>query len=122
MGDRHVIGFRKNQESPTIYLYSHWGGEDRFKTAVEALEAARPRWSQDDYATRIAISTIVGNQWSEETGFGISVDEFCMPDWDEVIVIEWETKTVFVYRGDQHETLKFDVSLSFDFFTMNYGS
>lgn len=98
MGDRAVVGFRKSAESPTIYLYSHWGGEDQLPKLQDALLSARSRWSDPDYATRICVSQIVGEYWHHETGFGLSVDSYCTPDYDFIYVVEWSTQRV--YKAD----------------------
>ena len=103
MGDRAVIGFQPKSEGIPVFLYSHWGGSDRYKDAQRAIEAARPRWDDPAYATRIGISQIVENYWSEELGFGISAghDSFCQPDYDDVILITWGSRLVeIVSAGD----------------------
>ena len=102
MGDRAVIGFKAAKADPGIYLYSHWGGSNRLADAARALEAARPRWSDASYATRIAVSTIVGENWSEETGYGLSVGigSYAMPDYDDIIVVDWQRKVVQMIDAD----------------------
>ena len=118
MGDRAVIGFKADKEAIPVFLYSHWGGSDRYRDAQRAIEAARPRWNQADYATRIGISQIVENYWSEETGFGISAGHksFCQPDYDDVILITWDTRLVeIVSAGD---TEKVSQTMTFDDFCM----
>lgn len=118
MGDRAVIGFKADKEAIPVFLYSHWGGSDRYLDAQRAIEAARPRWDDPAYATRIGISQIVENYWHEETGFGISAghNSFCQPDYDDVILITWETRTVeVVSAGDSEkvsQTMDFDKFLS----------
>lgn len=70
MGDRIVYSIKQDQDL-SINLYSHWGGYDRFTTLATALKAAEPRWNDSSYATRIITSQIIGDQWNEETGFGL---------------------------------------------------
>jgi hypothetical protein len=72
MGSRTTWEIRTHADSPSIYLYSHWGGESKWVDTVRALSAAEPRWSDPTYAARIFISQIVGEYWSAETGFGIT--------------------------------------------------
>ena len=60
MGDRMVIGFKATQDSPTMYLYSHWGGQDRYKELANALLTSSSRWEDASYATRISVSQLVG--------------------------------------------------------------
>ena len=42
---------------------------------AEAVAKAQPRWSDPSYATRIAISHLIGDAWTFETGFGLHVNE-----------------------------------------------
>jgi hypothetical protein len=102
MGDRFVVGFRDTEETPTVWLYSHWGGSDRVELIADAIGKARPRWNDPGYATRIAISRIVGDSWNEELGFGITAGgrDFYHPDYDDVHVVTWSDRTVVVQTLD----------------------
>jgi hypothetical protein len=95
MGDRSVVGFRENKDTPTIYLYSHWGGEVQESELILALLKAEPRWQDSAYATRICISQMIGNEWDTETGYGISVDTYSLPDYDFIYVVEWSTGVIY---------------------------
>jgi hypothetical protein len=109
MGDRAVIGFKADKEATPIFLYSHWGGSDRYLDAQRAVAAARPRWDDHAYATRIGISQIIENYWSEETGFGLSAghNSYSTPDYDDVIIITWEGRTVDVVSvGDSTKVMQ----------------
>jgi hypothetical protein len=75
-------------------LYLHWGGEAQVKSLSLALQAARGRWNDHSYATRICISQIVGEVWNQETGAGISVGDYCWPDYDFVFVVQWDQRIV----------------------------
>ena len=118
MGDRAVIGFRADKEATPIFLYSHWGGSDRYRDAMRAIEAARPRWNDAAYATRIGISQIVENYWSEELGFGLSAghNSFGQPDYDDVILVDWAAREVLIVSADNstvvEQTMTFDSFLS----------
>jgi hypothetical protein len=121
MGDRAVIGFKDKSDSVPVFLYSHWGGRDRYSDLQRALTAAQPRWNDSAYATRIAISQIVENYWSEETGFGISAGEnsFCQPDYDDVPVVIWSDRRVVIVSADDSTqlcTTSMPVTLAFDEF------
>ena len=70
MGDRIVYTIKQDKDL-SVNLYSHWGGYDRFVNLANALHAAMPRWNDTSYATRIIVSQLIGNQWTEETGFGL---------------------------------------------------
>jgi hypothetical protein len=116
MGDRAVIGFKADTEAIPVFLYAHWGGSDRYKDAMRAIEAARPRWNDHAYATRIGISQIVENYWAEETGFGISAghNSFSTPDYDDVIIITWSTRTVEIVSAC--DSTKVSQTMPFDSF------
>jgi len=122
MGDRFVVGFRETKNSPTMYLYSHWGGDERHKTLAEAIDAARPRWGDAAYATRIAVSTIVGNDWERETGFGLSVGSFCMPDYSDVAIVTWDEQRVDVVNDNDVENVLATMSLNDYVHTIVSGS
>ena len=70
MGDR-IIYTIKQDEKLSLNLYSHWGGYDRFVNLANALRAAEPRWNDTSYAARIIISQLIGDEWSNELGFGL---------------------------------------------------
>jgi hypothetical protein len=70
MGDRIVYTI-KQSDGLSLNLYSHWGGYDRFMVAADALNHARPRWNDESYCARILVSRIIGQDWNEETGFGL---------------------------------------------------
>ena len=74
MGDRTNFHFKVNEDMLT--LYSHWGGYTRKQDLARALNAAMPRVQMGDidYALRICISQLVGVDWTEETGYGLMVN------------------------------------------------
>ena len=74
MGDRANFGFVQ-PNGQTIVLYGHWAGHQMLGKLADAVIAARPRWNDSSYATRIAISNLIGDQWNMETGWGLYVNE-----------------------------------------------
>lgn len=95
MGDRAVIQFKATEADQPINLYMHWGGSERYTLLADALEAARPRWSDAEYATRICVSQIIGSSWNEELGFGLSVgDDNARHGSYEVPCVIWSRKVV----------------------------
>ena len=70
MGDRIVYTIKQDKDL-SVNLYSHWGGYDRFINLARALNAAEPRWNDSSYATRIIVSQLIGDNWKDETGFGL---------------------------------------------------
>lgn len=91
MGDRATFVFEQ-EDGNAIYLYGHWAGEGMLATLADALIAAHPRWNDETYATRIAISNMIGVDWVEETGWGLST-YFCDSE-HSVPVINFKNKTV----------------------------
>lgn len=122
MGDRAVVGFRDNSSSPTIFLYSHWSGSSMNELLSMALEKSRGRWGDSSYATRIAISQIVGDEWNSELGWGLSVDNFSAPDRDYYLVVDWQLLSVIYYKynfRDSSVKEEFD-RISLDNFCLTY--
>lgn len=70
------MGSRTNYElkdyKGSVWLYSHWGGDDKSLTFAEALEHAKPRWGDHSYAIRMVISHFLKDNIFGDTGFGIS--------------------------------------------------
>lgn len=129
MGDRINIGFRngEREDEPIVFLYSHWGGELADRWIKQALKKSASRWDDYGYATRIAISTIIGEDWQETTGFGIYVDQLgAIPDRPTVI-IDWKNRNItWYYTEDVREMkkAKYDLLHSFANFInpeVNFG-
>lgn len=93
MGDRANIGFSAGTSTDEcVWLYTHWTGSTLPDLAVRAVAAAQPRWGDANYATRIALTTLIG-RLAEPTGWGVSTG----PDDNQHdgIIIDWHDK---VYR------------------------
>lgn len=72
MGDRANVRIQTGQNrEQAVFLYTHWGGESLPQTVQAALKAAKSRWGDAPYSARILFSQIVGDRWTEETGFGL---------------------------------------------------
>ena len=72
MGSRTTWKIVTNDSGAVTWLYSHHGGDDKFADTQNALVAAMPRWSDTTFGARIFVSNIVRENWSEETGFGLT--------------------------------------------------
>lgn len=103
MGDRAVFGFRDHVNAPTLYLYSHWGGMSQERDLALALAEAEPRWHDDDYATRICVSQLIGDEWHQQYNYGLTVGRFAMPDYDYHYVVDWTEQRVYTYT-QQHDS------------------
>jgi len=121
MGDRAVVGFARDtntRKKETLFLYSHWGGSTIQQDVAAALLHAYPRWTDPAYATRMATSYIFGpDAHKTETGFGLSVGSFAMPDYSNLTVVYWEDQEVWI-RND--ETYEKQVSIPFAGFIHRY--
>jgi hypothetical protein len=111
MGDRMVVGFQAKSADPIIYIYSQWGGEAQKEILVNALQKSESRWTDADYATRICISQIVGDSWNDTLGFGISVNNFCSPDYDTIQVVEWHKGKVSIRETSNPENVLVEITL-----------
>ena len=96
MGDRANFGFKQSNEN-TIFLYGHWAGHGMLERLANAVEAARPRWTDESYATRICVSQIVGEDWKAETGWGLSVNRI-LDNEHKIPVIDWTKQTFSLHE------------------------
>ena len=96
MGDRANFGF-KDRNGDVIVLYGHWAGFEMMSQLANAIEAARPRWNDEAYATRIAISNLVGDSWRETTGWGLSINSI-LDNEHKIPVVDWLSATVSLHE------------------------
>lgn len=70
------MGARTNYElqddKGSVWLYSHWGGDDKSLYFAEALEHSKPRWGDTSYAIRMVVSYLIKDAILADTGFGLS--------------------------------------------------
>jgi len=117
MGDRANFGFRDSKEN-IVFLYGHWAGYRMLENLADAVQAASPRWNDESYATRIAISNLIKDEWSSETGWGITVNELADNE-HKVPIIDWKNKT-FTLMEEDLKTVVFSTTL--DAFVAKYSS
>jgi hypothetical protein len=98
MGDRANFGF-KQSSGDTLYLYGHWAGHDMLNNLAHSVLAAESRWSDPSYATRIVISNLIGEDWKQTTGWGLSINHI-LDNEHKVPVINWDTKTFTLFEED----------------------
>jgi hypothetical protein len=109
MGDRANFGFRDSKEN-IVFLYGHWAGYRMLENLADAVSAAEPRWSDEAYATRIAISHLIKDEWASETGWGVYVNQLGDNE-HKVPIIDWKNKT-FTLMEEDLETVVFSTSLN----------
>jgi len=98
MGDRANFGFKQSNDN-TIFLYGHWAGHRMLEQLADAVSAAQPRWNDESYATRIAISNLIKDEWASETGWGLHVNELGDNE-HKVPIINWAAKTFTLMEED----------------------
>jgi hypothetical protein len=108
MGSR--TNYQLKDAKGSIWLYSHWGGDDKSLHFAEALEHARPRWGDVSYAIRMVVSSLIGADWKSETGFGLGSWEFGEENYDPLTAD-------FVSNTVEHE----GETYTFDEFIKRYG-
>lgn len=96
MGDRANFGFKT--DGHTLYLYGHWAGRDMMANLARALDKARPRWDDTPYAIRICVSQLIGEQWQQVTGWGLSIDEISDNN-NDIPVVDFEHDLVVIDEG-----------------------
>lgn len=109
MGDRANFGFR-DRKGDTVFLYGHWAGHRMLENLAQAVHAAESRWDDESYATRIAISNLINDEWQSTTGWGITVNELADNE-HRVPIIDWNKKT-FTLMEEDLTTEVFSISLS----------
>ena len=97
MGDRTNTVFRMADGSDVV-LYQHWGGQNMLHNLATALDAARSRWKDESYATRIIISNIIGDNWASEKDYGISTT--IQDNEHSIPVVDFSDNTVALYEFD----------------------
>ena len=98
MGDRANFGFVQ-PNGDTIVLYGHWAGHQMLGRLADAVIAARSRWTDSSYATRIAISQLIGDQWNMETGWGLHVNEIGDNE-HKIAIIDFSQQTFSLHEED----------------------
>ena len=58
MGARINYCFKVDEGDVYVYLYSHWGETTWRQDLAQALDTARPRWSDDNYCLRIIVDQL----------------------------------------------------------------
>ena len=96
MGDRANFGFRQSNDN-VIILYGHWAGYEMLDRLASAVEKARPRWTDEAYATRICISRLIGDEWPQETGWGISAN-MILDNEHKIPIVDWRSGTFSLHE------------------------
>lgn len=100
MGDRANFGI-KQTNGDTIYVYGHWAGDGMLARFANALDYTQNVGRIDDeaYGTRIIISQLIGDGWSSDLGWGITVN-YLADNEHKVPVYDFAFQTVTLYDYD----------------------
>ena len=100
MGDRANFGIRQT-DGNTIFVYGHWAGDGMLAKFANALEHTQNVGRIDDpaYGTRIIISQLIGEAWSGELGWGITVN-YLADNEHKVPVYDFALREVTLYDYD----------------------
>ena len=121
MGDRANFGF-KQSNGDVIVLYGHWAGHEMLANLAEAVEKARSRWTDESYATRIVVSNLIGDNWHETTGWGLTVNNI-LDNEHKIPVIDWRSGTFSLHEeASWEEDTKVKGMLDEPMFTMTLDS
>ena len=113
MGDRANFGIRQ-ADGNTIFVYGHWAGHQmlaRFAKAIARVESAG-RIDDDSYATRIIISDLIGNDWSQDYSWGITINTLSDNE-HKVPVFDLDNDTVTLYDADWRSNVPGDKIVEF---------
>ena len=101
MGDRANFGIQS--DGNTIYVYGHWAGHEMLARFANALDrvATAGRVRDHAYATRIIISDLIGDDWSQDFSWGITVN-YIGDNEHKVPVYHVSSDTVSLYNWDWH--------------------
>lgn len=109
MGDRAMAEVKT--EGGSLFVYTHWGGSSLPEDAKHAIMAAKPRWDDYPYATRIIVDQLTKQGRDEEAGFGLMLTPGAEDGYNNdkpSVIIDLLTKKLIIARDSKHTTITFD--------------
>lgn len=109
MGDRAMAEIKTDGGS--LYVYTHWGGNELYADTVKAVTAAKPRWDDRPYATRIIVDQLTKGGRDGETGFGLLLEPQAEDEYNDdnpSVVIDLIHKTITVWRHGESDIQSFE--------------
>lgn len=128
MGNRTAIGFRRrHSDTNTVYLYIHWddyaGVKPEFSPLVsQIVNHTRPRWDDYIYATRMAISHAIGDQYNSEFGYGITANHYPDIDYPSIAIISFEDQCITRVEANPTQETPEVVVWRINFMHVQYGN
>lgn len=104
--------FKDDDTDASVVLYSHWGQIDWQTDLANALEHAKPRWSDPSYATRMMISFFMQDGILDEIGYGI----YAISESGGIETKAYDLGEQTVVIDFTNQTVTDDVSVNFDKF------
>ena len=108
MGDRRIAEIRTRDGS--IYFYTHWGGYHLPNEAFNAIMAAKPRWDDESYATRIIVDQLLAPYRDQALGAGLLLRPQAEDAYNydkPSVIINLASRTLVVIDGDNSTTTQF---------------
>ena len=108
MGDRAMAQI--NTEGGSLFVYTHWGGYDLPEDAKAAIIAAKPRWGDISYATRIIVDQLIKGGRDQETGYGIMLKPSSEDEYNQdepSVTIDLIKREIIVTREGETKTTPF---------------
>ncbi len=94
----------------SLYVYTHWGGNDLPEDAKKAVITAKPRWDDEPYATRIIVDQLTKRERDQENGCGLMLKPDAEDEYNHdkpSVIIDLITKTLNIFRDDKTESFNF---------------
>ena len=99
MGDRRMAEIRTKAGS--LYVYTHWGGGSFPDMARAAVLAARPRWNDAPYATRIIVDKLTMKGRDLSFGYGLLLEPDAEDSYnadEPSIIIDLVSRAITVFN------------------------
>jgi hypothetical protein len=119
MGNRANLGLKIDNDN-TIVLYQHWAPEHLMRQYANALREAMPRWHDPYYGSRIVMSQIIGDDWKQEYGYGLTVNQISDNE-HHVVIIDFTKQQVHLLEGEDVVKPTIKVSWTFSKFCDKYA-
>lgn len=89
----------KQEQQGSIYIYSHWGGDDDINNSPLAQQvrqglSRRERWGDESYLARIIFSEVIKDDIESDTGYGLCPSAWYCDEEFPRIVVDLTAETV----------------------------
>jgi len=108
MGDRAMAEIKT--EDGSLFVYTHWRGDDLPDMAKEAILFAKPRWVDEPYAVKIIVDQLTKGGRDEEMGYGLMLKPNAEDEYNRdepSVVIDLPAQTLSIIRNGNEKTIPF---------------